>query len=112
MNKTQEADLTRSTCEACGESVRNDYISEHQDYCMGARTAERVDSYNSAKTLEPSDALEALIDVHGLARIVEIVADVCDEKSNHLAENWQDYSAASSWAKIGQKLHNIKLPVV
>ena len=71
-----------------------------------------MNTYEQTKQAEPAEALEALIDVHGIARIVEILANVCDEKSNHVSENWQDYSLASKWSNAGLKLHNLKLPIL
>ncbi len=41
--------------------------------------------------------LETLIDRHGLANVVEMLAIVCELKAEHLCSNWQDEQSAQWW---------------
>lgn len=52
-----------------------------------------------------SDELEQMIDRHGLASVLSMVADICYEKSEHIESNWQDRQLAKLWTKCGTKLH-------
>jgi hypothetical protein len=49
--------------------------------------------------MELTDALEALIDHHGLYAVAEALAEVSHAKADHLANNWQDHGAAKRWTK-------------
>jgi hypothetical protein len=62
------------------------------------------------------DALEQLIDAHGLYNVTEALQQVCFGKSEHLAANWQDYPASKRWNRAGRafdhtaaRLHKIQL---
>lgn len=46
--------------------------------------------------------LEAMIDAHGLYAVTAMLAEVCHEKADHLATNWQDHTAALHWTKAAQ----------
>ena len=39
-------------------------------------------------------ALEDMVDRHGLYAVAGMLAEVCHEKADHLATNWQDHTAA------------------
>jgi hypothetical protein len=54
------------------------------------------------------DTLEALIDTHGLAAIVNSIADICHGKADHLRTNWQDAVAAKSWERDATKLGKVE----
>lgn len=43
--------------------------------------------------------LEGLIDTYGLCEILAILAEISNEKAEHIRSNWQDEEAAKSWAK-------------
>lgn len=62
---------------------------------------------------ELNDALEALIDKHGLTQVLVAIAEVCDAKAEHLAVNWQDADSARYWTqdagwigKLAAKVNN------
>jgi hypothetical protein len=60
---------------------------------------ERVLPKMEARVLE---VLEKLVDAHGLHGVLEALREVCYNKANHIASNWQDTALANvwdSWAK-------------
>lgn len=57
----------------------------------------------SITTRERAD-LEALIDRHDLARVIDALAEVCGEKADHLRENWQDNESAEVWESARVKV--------
>ena len=58
-------------------------------------------------TEEQAEALEKLIDTHGLGTVVEAIALICGEKGEHLRTNWQDAAAAKEWDKNSQRLFKV-----
>lgn len=46
--------------------------------------------------------LEQMIDRHGLANVLEQIADICGAKAEHLRTNWQDTNAARYWDKAAR----------
>lgn len=42
-------------------------------------------------------ALEAAIDAHGLSNVLEIIANICRDKADHVSINWQDQRLSKSW---------------
>lgn len=46
--------------------------------------------------------LEALIDRHGIATVLEAVTEVCNLKAAHIAENWQDMKLAKTWERVAR----------
>jgi hypothetical protein len=53
-------------------------------------------------TIADADKLliEGLIDRYGIDQILEITSEICGEKAQHIAENWQDTSLAKRWASL------------
>lgn len=45
--------------------------------------------------------LEKMIDRASLPTVLEVVAQVCREKSHHIEDNWQDYALAKIWNDAG-----------
>lgn len=43
------------------------------------------------------DRFEELVDRHKLAEVVDILAEVCSMKADHIRENWQDDALADEW---------------
>ena len=52
------------------------------------------------------DLLEAWIDKHGLSEVVATIADLCDEKAQHIRTNWQDEQTASVWESAARHMNN------
>jgi hypothetical protein len=50
------------------------------------------------------DALESLIDKHGMVNIMLGLVHICDEKAEHVESNWQDLELASAWRKVSDAL--------
>lgn len=45
------------------------------------------------------DELEQLVDRFGLNTVAVMLSQICREKAEHLATNWQDQKAAVAWEK-------------
>jgi len=50
------------------------------------------------------DELEKLIDRIGLLRVMTMLAEICDAKSDHITSNWQDYPLAKIWETAGMRI--------
>lgn len=48
---------------------------------------------------DETDQLERLVDMCGLALVLDKLAEVCDAKAEHLAANWQDETSAAAWRR-------------
>ena len=44
-------------------------------------------------------ALEGMLDKLGLPAVVSLLAEVCQEKAEHLRSNWQDEGSAREWER-------------
>lgn len=53
------------------------------------------------------EQLEAIIDSHTLSDVLAALGNICDEKANHITENWQDRQTARPWIKAGSKLKEL-----
>jgi hypothetical protein len=49
---------------------------------------------------ELNTELEMLVDQHGLATVMNALAEVCHHKAHHLGGNWQDHNAAENWTTV------------
>ena len=56
--------------------------------------AMRWTSYQETKT-----ALEEMIDAQGLRTLLAMLSEICGEKQEHVASNWQDEESAKNWRK-------------
>lgn len=55
------------------------------------------------------DALESLIDGHGLYAVTDALAQVCHDKAEHLRGNWQDAAAAKRWARAASVMQRAEV---
>ena len=55
------------------------------------------------------DALEAMIDQHGLDTVVLALSHICDEKAEHIRTNWQDENLADKWEALAGYLQHYKI---
>ena len=46
------------------------------------------------------EQIEAIMDKHGVVRTLEMIAEICAEKADHLRSNWQDDVSATEWDLI------------
>ena len=53
---------------------------------------------------ELAEALEVLVDTHGLAEVLAALSDVCMGKAEHLRANWQDAKAAKEYDRLSARL--------
>lgn len=47
------------------------------------------------------EALEGMVDRHGLTQVLCMLCEICSEKAEHLRANWQDKANAKHWDKDG-----------
>ncbi len=55
-------------------------------------------------TQEGKDMLEALVDGSTLTEVLSALANICEEKCDHLRSNWQDANAAMAWQHASTKV--------
>ena len=56
---------------------------------------------------ETQDALEGFVDANGLDQVIDMLADVCGEKADHISTNWQDEGLAKDWRKASYRVNSI-----
>jgi hypothetical protein len=54
-----------------------------------------------------STQLERLIDTIGLPAVLRLLGEICYEKSEHVATNWQDKALADCWSSAGDAVHKL-----
>jgi hypothetical protein len=59
-----------------------------------------------------NDALENLIDQHGLGTVVESIAEVARQKAEHIAVNWQDPAYARHWERAAKELDRARTHII
>ena len=50
------------------------------------------------------DALEAMIDNNSLGGVLDLIAEVCSAKADHILTNWQDEDTADQWDRYAAAL--------
>jgi uncharacterized protein (DUF736 family) len=50
------------------------------------------------------DTVEGLIDRLTLRGLLDLVAQVCHEKADHLRANWQDETAGHAWERVSETM--------
>jgi hypothetical protein len=50
------------------------------------------------------ETIEKLIDKLGISIFLQNVSYICGQKSDRIAENWQDANLAKQWLKVSSKL--------
>lgn len=53
---------------------------------------------------ELGEQLEAIIDSLTLSETVVLFVEICQEKAEHIKENWQDENLAKTWSKAASRL--------
>lgn len=48
--------------------------------------------------------LEILCDAYGLGFVLDAISDVCWDKSQHVAESWQDMQLAKAWGSMAERI--------
>jgi hypothetical protein len=67
---------------------------------VGSRPSER-------EHMNDKDLLERVIDQDGLAAVVACLADIANDKAEHLRSAWQDDKLARSWERDAKKLQAV-----
>jgi hypothetical protein len=55
----------------------------------------------------PSEQLERLIDSQGLGSVLEMIREICYEKAEHIAVNWQDMPLAKWWIAKAIRVNSV-----
>jgi len=50
------------------------------------------------------DALEAMIDAGTLGGVIDMLAEVCSAKADHIRTSWQDETTADEWDRYAAAL--------
>ncbi len=53
-------------------------------------------------TDEQKFSLEHLIDTHGIAGVLDAIAEICNGKATHISEGWQDHRLARDWEHVAR----------
>ena len=56
---------------------------------------------------EISEKIESLIDKHSANYVLNCIAQIAFEKSDHVQDTWQDSYLANDWAKLGRALDKL-----
>jgi hypothetical protein len=54
-----------------------------------------------------SDQLEGIVDRSTVKHILETLATICQEKAQHIRENWQDRELAKEWQHTAMWINSI-----
>ena len=57
-----------------------------------------------AREQEIEEALKRRIDGHSFAGAINVLAEMCYQKAEHIEANWQDKMLARLWRREGQRL--------
>ena len=58
-------------------------------------------------TPQEREALEGLIDRHSLTAVLELLAEICSDKADHIRTNWQYHPTAACWERAAVELVRI-----
>jgi hypothetical protein len=64
---------------------------------MAARDAPQPKEARTMNEQNNTDALERIVDLHGQRSTLDMLANICAEKAEHLRTNWQNEEAAKDW---------------
>jgi ribosomal protein S15P/S13E len=55
------------------------------------------------------ESLESMLDraPGGLKEILNLLAEICQEKADHLESNWQDRISAQGWMNVADKISEL-----
>lgn len=57
------------------------------------------------------EALEAMVDRHGLTQVLIMLHHICGEKAEHLRSNWQDDASAKYWEQDARRIEKAAVSV-
>lgn len=56
--------------------------------------------------MKERDDLEHLVDIAGVGTLLSAIGEICFEKAEHIAANYQDRTTAKVWRIVGTRLTN------
>lgn len=56
---------------------------------------------------EQKDAIETIIDRTGVCATLEMVAQICSEKSSFIEETWQDATLSFQWEEVSKAVQQL-----
>ena len=62
---------------------------------------------NNTELASLKENLEQEIDRLGIDTVVDALAEICREKSEHVSTNWGDRNLAKAWNKLAEKLQHV-----
>ncbi len=54
------------------------------------------------------DVLESVLDQSNIKQVILMLARICNEKADHVRENWQDERMAKTWERNARKLGDLE----
>lgn len=67
-------------------------------------------------TKDQQRVIETMIDQDDLSSVLDEISTICEEKAQHIAENWQDGALEMAWHRaglaVGRCAHNPDVKVV
>jgi len=51
-----------------------------------------------------SQQIEFMIDGNSVKAVLEIIAEICNSKAEHIQEAWQDKKLARAWRTVGGRI--------
>jgi hypothetical protein len=60
-----------------------------------------------ARIIDTVEALERLVDAHGLLHVLTGLEIMCDEKAEHIRANWQDIVTSKVWNDAGKSINKL-----
>lgn len=61
------------------------------------------------KKRELMEGLERMIDSSTLNGVLSALVDVCNEKAQHIEENWQDSVTSKPWMRLGRSIERAQV---
>ncbi len=62
---------------------------------------------NAADEELSEEMIEGYIDRHGILHLLTMIENICHEKADHCATNWQDRGLASAWRRGGNRVGKV-----
>jgi histidinol-phosphate/aromatic aminotransferase/cobyric acid decarboxylase-like protein len=62
--------------------------------------------------MENCNKLESVIDSNSVKEVLDAIAAICLEKSDHIESNWQDIYTAKVWLKAGRKIEALAAKIL
>lgn len=60
------------------------------------------------RKMDNKEILEGMIDEHGINAVLEMLSDICTEKSLQFKDVWQEARASKRWEKAGLMVEDVR----